>query len=216
MSVISTRHSVVPFVSGESKAFENQRLAKITYKPRGKNAAKFPSVCVSVPAVPELDDVQVSRMMPHIQAICANAQDGIIRSMYESSDGTLKEVSDSDISIDSVIAYLEAEATGSRLTAEKIKEWFKADVAENLTVMLAEKLGFSEMNDAQMETIGKHLNAYADVFASLAGKMVSLDQNKITKLRAALALGKDDESDISMKITAKLDAMEAKPMEELL
>ena len=217
MSLISNRHSVVPFVSGESKAFENQRLAKITYKPRGKNAAKFPSVCVSVPQV-NPQDIQdnIKRLLPHIGTMLENAQDGVIRSMYESSDGQLKEVADSDISIDSVIAFLEAEATGSRLTADKIKEWFKADVAENLTVMLAEKLGFSEMNDAQMETIGKHLNAYAEVFASVSGKMVSLDPNKISKLRAALALAKDDESEVAIKITAKLDAMEAKPMEELL
>ena len=35
-------------------------------------------------------------------------------------------------------------------------------------------------------------------------------------LEMADVYGKDDESEVAIKITAKLDAMEAKPMEELL
>lgn len=217
MSVISNRHTVVPFVSGESKAFQDQRLAKITYKPRNNKPAKFPSVCVSVPQINPTDiESNIKRVIPHVLTMLENAQDGVIRSMYESSEGQLKEVSDSDISFDSILAFMEAEATGSRLTADKIKEWFRSEIADNLTVMIAEKLGFEEMNDSQLETIGKHLNAYADIFASLNGKMVFLDQNKIAKLQAAMNLAKDDEHEVHVKLAAKLEAMAAKPLEELL
>lgn len=217
MSVINNRHTVVPFVSGESKPMQDQRLAKITYKPRGNKPAKFPSVCVSVPQI-NVSEVEnnIKRLLPHIGTMLENAQDGVIRSMYESSEGQLKEVSDDDLNLNSILAFLEAEATGSRLTADKIKEWFKAEVAENLTVVLAEKLGFQDMNDAQLETIGKHLNVYAEAFASLNGKLVFMPQDRVKKLQDVLALASDGENDVCVKLSAKLSAMMEKPMEELL
>jgi hypothetical protein len=216
MSTISNRHTVVPFVAGTTKPLTEQRLAKIGYKPRGKNPAKFPSVAVSVPVLADesIKEVQ-DRLIPYVRTMLESTQDSVIRSMYESSEGQLTSVGDEDISLNACIAFLEAEATGSRLTAEKIKEWFTENLTDPLTVVLAEKLGFEELNDAQMETIGKHLAAYRDTFAMLSGKMVFLDSKKITSLLAAIALV-SEESDITVKLTAKLTEMQQKPVEELL
>jgi hypothetical protein len=218
MSNVSNRHTVVPFVSGETKALSDQRLAKIGYKPRGKNAAKFPSVAVSVPQINPADITEnVQRLLPYIGTMLEGTQDAIIRSMYEGSNGQLSSVADDDISINACIAFLEAEATGSRLTAEKIKEWFVENLTEPLTVYIAQKLGFDDPNEAQMETIGKNLAAYRDTFAVLSGKMVFLEQKKINSLLMALSmLPEECESDISAKLTAKLQAMNEKPVEDLI
>lgn len=221
MSVISNAHTIVPFVSGETKAYQDQRLAKIGYKPRDNKPAKFPSVAVSIPTIPENDIVDnVSRLLPAITTMLEGVQDNIIRGMYENSEGTLKTVLGEDIGIHAIIAYLEAETVGSRLTAEKIKEWFVDTLADPLTVYLSHKLGFGDdPNAAQLETIAKHVNAYRDTFAVLSGKMVFMEGKKINSLITALELiNEEGETDIvTRKITAKLEELKNKPaIEELL
>ena len=70
MSVISNRHSVVPFVSGSSVPMSEQRLARVLYKTSKKDAGKniLPSVCTSVlflsdDAVSE----QIEQLLPHVK-----------------------------------------------------------------------------------------------------------------------------------------------------
>jgi len=218
MSVVSDRHTVVPFVSGKSQALNEQRLAKIGYKTTAKQAAKFPSVCVSVPVITD-DQIADSgeALIPHVRTLLAAAQDGIIRSLYESSDGTLRTVSDAEISVNACIAFLEAEATGGRLTTDAINQWFDSQVSENLIVPMAEKLGFSELNDAQMDTVNKHIKAYRAVIASLASGVTMLQPVQIRGCRFAISLAASDDTEIGKKLVARLDVMSApKPVAELL
>lgn len=85
---ITNRHSVVPFTAGESKPMTGQRLAKVGYKSTKKNPARFKSVCVSVPEIPENNiRSELDRLIPHVRTMLENAQDGIIRSLYESREG---------------------------------------------------------------------------------------------------------------------------------
>jgi hypothetical protein len=217
MSNVATIHDVVPFIAGKTEPLTGQRLAKIGYKSRGKNAAKFASVAVSVPFVSHDDlNANVSRLLPYIQTMCETAQDGIIRGLYESADGMLKTVTDGDISIDAVIGFMEAESQGSRLTKERIESWFDSALVDPLTVIIADKLGFDEPNDAQMATIGKHVRIYRDVLAMLAGGKTFLDPKQIAGCEKALALLDDDSDDIAQKLRNRLQAMKAKPIEELL
>src|SRR3990172_9693778 len=88
----------------------------IWYKTTKKNPAKFPNVAVSVPPITEFDENILERALPYLVTVFENAQDVIIRSLYESSMGQLREVSDDDISPAACLAFLEAEANGSRLT----------------------------------------------------------------------------------------------------
>ena len=100
MSHFPSTHLVTAFDSAKSQALSGQRLAKIRYKTTAKQAAKFPSVCVSVPP---LDDAEIMENLPalkvHIRAMLEAAQDGVIRSLYEVSDGKLSSVQDQDISV---------------------------------------------------------------------------------------------------------------------
>lgn len=208
---ISNRHTVVPFVSGETAAMQGQRLLKIGYKGRGDRPAKFASVAASVPHIdPAHIQEHYNRLLPHIGTMLETAQDGIARSLYESSAGQLSELSDDDISISACLNFMEAEANGSRLTAERIKDWFTAELSENLSVWVAERLGFdgpNGPNDAQMEQVQKQVNAYQGVFQSLSGKNLFLEPGKIQKLENALSLCADDDSEIAKKIAVKLIAL---------
>lgn len=217
MSIVSNVHTVVPFVAGKTQPFQNQRLAKIGYKPRGKNPARFASVAVSVPQIASQDiETNINRLLPYVGTLCESAQDGIIRGLYESSGGNLSSVLDSDISIEAVIGYLEAEALGSRLTKEKIESWFDSELADAITVLIGEKLGFTDPNSEQEKTIAKHVRIYRDVLAMLAGGKTFLDVKQIKGCKTALSLVSDDSDDIAVKLRNRLSAMENKPIEELL
>jgi hypothetical protein len=193
-----------------------QRLAKVGYKSTAKNPAKYPSVCASIPFMEIPSDSQLLKLMPYICAMLENAQDGIIKSLYESSDGKLEAVSDDDISIDSCISYMESEAQGSRLTIELLNKWFEEQMRDNLFVVFADKLGFTDITPDVEVTIGKRLSGYKELFASLSGGKTILQPAQIKGLKQALGYAPDGD-DIALKLMNRLTGMENKPtMAEML
>jgi hypothetical protein len=217
VSNISNRHIINAFVSGKSEPLSGQRLAKVGYKSSKANPAKFPSICVSVPQIdpaPVLENI--NRLLPFIGTMLENAQDGIIRSLYESADGSLSGVNDDEISIDACIAFMSAEASGGRLTIEFLNGWFDQNVKDNLTVVVADKLGFDLSTPEMEQTVGKHVKVYRDLIASLSGGKTILTSVQIVGIRRALEVSSVDD-DTSSKLLARLTAMENKPkIEDLL
>ena len=187
MSTISSRHSVLPFVSGTSKAFTEQRLVKVGYKNTKNAVARFPSVCVSVPVITEIDESHLDRLLPFVVELLENAQDGIVKSLYESSEGALREVSDEEICIDSCISFLESVRRGTQgLTKELIGEWFDEFCVDNLTMLLTEKLGSGG-------DLSRHIKGYREVLASLASPKTSLTPVQIKSCKVVLAGAEDTE-----------------------
>ena len=216
MSIIGTRHTLAPFTSGESKPLTGQRLARIGYKAGGEGKKpKFPSVCASVPPV-ALDAATLvamgERLLPHIRTLLETAQDGIIRSLYESSGGTLREVSDDDISLDACIGWLEAVASGGRLSRELVESWFDRTCRDTLTVLVADKLSFDLSTPEQEETVSRHVRVYRDLLASLTGGKTLLTSVQIAACRRALEVsGVQEDDEIGSKLVSRLDALERKP-----
>lgn len=217
MSNISNRHTVTKFVAGESKPLSGQRLARVGYKTTHKTPAKYPSICASVPQInPEHILGNVTKLLPYICTMLEETQDKILRSLYESSDGTLQAVTDDDISVEQCVAYLAAEAAGTRLTTELVEAWFDAQVSDNLVVVVATKLGYSDLTPENLPTVQKHVKVYRALLSSLAGGKTVLTPTQIQGCKRALEVSSvDDET--SRKLNARLTALEAKPkMEELL
>lgn len=217
MSHFPSTHLVTAFDSAKSQALSGQRLAKIRYKTTAKQKAKFPSVCVSVPP---LADSEIMDNLPalktHIRAMLEAAQDGVIRSLYEAADGNLTSVQDSDISVIACIGYLNAEAEGGRLTKETIDAWFDSSLAEYVTALIAEKLGYDgALTGEQEHTISRHVKGYKDMYSALAGGKTMYQPNQIASLRKVLGLVDTDE--LATKLDARLAGMLSKPkMEDLL
>lgn len=223
MSNVSTAHTVTLFDAKKSQALFGQRLAKVGYKSTkdketGKSIPpKYPSVCTSVPVIQESDFApHMQALMPHIRAMLENAQDGVVRSLYESADGALTQVTDSDISVQACIGWLEAESTGGRLTKEFIEAWFKTSVYDYLVAIVAEKLGYTDtLTPEQEATIERHVAGYRGLYASLAGGKTVLQESQIRSLSKVLELV--DTDDTCEKLKARLTSMLAKPkIEELL
>lgn len=213
MSIISNRHNVVAFESGKSKPFQDQRLAKVGYKTstdkvtKKEIPAKFPSVCASIPEISGWTEQQNQRLRPYFVTLLEDTQDKIFRSLYESSDGSLSNIGDDDLSIDQCISYLESEATGDRLTKEKIGEWFDSSLRDNLTVVICEKLQTEDLEDSR---VGQHLTGYRQLFCSLSKDSGSLQEAQVKGLRNAITVcAVDDE--IGKKLASKLDGMMNRP-----
>lgn len=222
MSNVSPVHDVKPFKAGD-KALSGQRLAKIGYKKTKNQTNPLQSVAVSVPFIAvDAITANIQHLLPHIGTMLENAQDGIIRGLYESSGGNLKIVTDSEISVEACIGFLEAEAAGNRLTSDAIEKWFDAELSENVFAMLAQKLGFlsndadATLTDAQESTVQKHVKIYRDVLASLAGGKTMLAEKQIRGCRNALSLAPDDSDPMVSRLTARLDTMERKNSEDFI
>ncbi len=217
MSHFPSTHLVTAFDSAKSQALSGQRLAKIRYKTTAKQAAKFPSVCASVPP---LADSEIMDNLPalkvHIRAMLEQAQDGVIRSLYEVSEGKLSSVQDQDISVLACIGFLNAESEGGRLTKETIEAWFDSNLGEYVTALIVEKLGYSDdLTPEQEHTIGRHVRGYKDMYSALAGGKTIYQPNQIGSLRRVLGLV--DSSEVGEKLEARLVGMLSKPkMEDLL
>lgn len=217
MSNVSNRHSVIPFVAGKTQPLNGQRLAKVGYKSTAKTPAKFKSVAVSVPKINDpLSIEQMEKMNKHMIAVLETAQDGIIKSLYESSQGALSSVSDEEISFDACLAFLEAEAQGGRLTKEGLEVWFTGNVEGNLTVAIAEKLGWNDPTQAQLEQIAKHVAAYKALIASLSGGATVLNVDQIKQVKKVFDLA-SEEDDTLNKLKKRIEKMEQPaPVAELI
>jgi len=216
MSNVSTAHDMRPFTAGD-KPLTGQRLAKIGYKKTKDQPNPLPSVCVSLPhiAVSDIQD-NISALMPYICNMLQDTQDKIIRQRYEDSQGSLKIVTDADVSVSACLAYLSAESEGNRLKSETIETWFDAALSDNLTAYIAEKLGFQDFTDAQQATVAKHVKVYREVMASLAGGKTLLAEKQIKGCRTALALAADDSDPMVGRLSKRLDSMEKKATDEFL
>lgn len=215
MSNVSQAHTIVPFVAGETKALTGQRLARVICKQTAKMAKDgikaLPSVAASVPQISS-DSVaaRVPDLMPYIVQMVESAQDGIIRSLYESSEGALTQVLDSEISLDAVIAFLGAESEGDRLTKKAIELWFDSAAKDACAAIVAEKFGFAgdsaEWSENQQTRVNMGLKAYKDLFSGLSGGRTHYDDKIIRGLILALELM--DSDSIGSRLRARLAKME--------
>ena len=209
MSAISNRHQVIPFIAGKTAPFAEQRLSKVGYKPSKNAPAKYPSICASIPKISSewITEQNISRLQEHIKNLLQDAQDGILKSLYESSDGTLSGITDSDISFDACVNFMDAESIGDRLTIESINQWFDSQVADNLTVVIAERLKFDLSTPEQKSTVSQHVKGYRGLIASLSGGKTFLQPVQIAGLKRALDVSSVDD-EMSKKLYARLENME--------
>ena len=214
MSNISNRHTVNSFVAGKSEPLNGQRLVRVLYKPRGNKPAQYPSVCVSVPPMDTAvwnTESGIKRIAPYFNTYLESVQDKIVKSLYESKDGHLSSVGDSEISFDAICAFLESETTGGRLTKESIEQWFDAQMKDNLTVIFADKMRLALETDEEIEKVTQQVNAYRASYASLSASIVNFGSAQLVNLSKALDISNVDD-DMSQKLRNRITNLQ-KPIE---
>jgi hypothetical protein len=181
MSVVSDRHTFVPFTSGESKPFADQRLAKVGYKAKSGKT----SVCVSIPKLTDTSVDAINAAFPvDMRKRAEDFQDSLIRNLYESGNTA---IGSHEIDQRAILAYLEAENNAGRLSAEKVREWFNGEFLETALPVLAEK--YQTEDDKVLQ---QKCNAWLAAFVSLTGNSpISID--RLRQLRSLTNLvGEDD------------------------
>ena len=211
MSNISNRHNINAFVAGKSQPLTGQRLAKVGWKTTKKQKAKFSNICASVPMI-DPAELNMERWHNHVRALMETAQDGIIRSLYESNNGNLSSVSDDEINESACLAFLDAESNGGRLTKEFLASWFDEMLADNLTVALAERTN-SQIDD---DKIKRAVHAYKAMITALSAGPTMYSPEQVAQLQKAIALASEDD-ETGTRLNKRLDSMLNKEkMEDLL
>ncbi len=223
MSNISEVHSIEAFDSKKSQALSGQRLAKIGYKQTeamtrdGKKA--LPSICVSVPPMDTAVVLAHSQqLLPYIVAMCEAAQDDIIRGLNDASNGTLREVTDSQIDMAAILQQLAAKQEGERLTKEKIAAWCESsNLADALRLRFAELLGVSDTpSNEENARIEAQVKQYKEMFSALAGSKTYYEEKQAKLLAKALDVaaaysGEIAEDALYCKFSARIQEMIQNP-----
>jgi hypothetical protein len=222
MSVIDTlNHSVVTYDPKSSKAFSGQRLAKVTYKTITNKddplcGIKRESKCVSIPVVQSTDVIaNVTALAPAICEYLQTVQDKIVRERIDLGAGSIAM---EEISIAGCIEWLENNSESGRLTKESVATWFNETISESLAVLLADKLGVSEVpTDAESAKILAVVDQFKAKISSLAGGKTSYEPKLCKSLLNALELAPAGDV-LATRFSMRLNKMveESKANEDLL
>lgn len=211
MSVIdSLNHSVVSYDPKSSKAFNGQRLAKVTYKTITDKESplcgiKRESKCVSIPVVAVGEVIANAAILaPAIAEYLQTVQDRIVR---ERIDLGAASISMDEISIAGCIDWLENNSESGRLTKESVATWFNETISESLAVVLADKLGVSSTpTDSESAKILAVVDQFKAKISSLAGGKTSYEPKLCKSLLNALELAPAGDV-LATRFTARLNKM---------
>lgn len=216
MSVISDRHSFVPFVSsgaGKSKAMDSQRLLKVVFKSRNGESARQ-SVCASVPVIDRnIVSADINLFVPYVCDLIAATQDAIGRQLViDGNDAVTTE----QISTSAVLEYLAAQSKGDRITSADISDWFTGALEPILLVAFADKLGIGDQpTDEQAETLQRMCNVYREKLGAMAGGRTAYPEVICGKLLKALELCDSDDV-MAQRLIQKLTAMQKVSVEDMI
>ena len=149
-----------------SKALDGQRLVRLIAKGKEKHENLAESLCVSVPVI-ELEEVMrhIDVLAPYVVGMVHDTQDKLIRE-YRITHGH-DSINEAEFDMAHVVQWLADNATGERLTAAALKDWFAADYGEVCRDWLAslkssEGLGADALNH-KYNVFESMIVAYADV-----------------------------------------------------
>ena len=162
---IGSNHMFSPLTK-TSKAIDGQRLVRLIAKGKEKHENLSESLCVSVP-VTGLEEVMshIDVLAPYVVGMVHDTQDKLIRE-YRITHGH-ESINEAEFDIAHVVHWLTDNATGERLTAAALKEWFAADYGEVCREWLAslkssEGLSADALNH-KYNVFESMIVAYADV-----------------------------------------------------
>lgn len=126
MSIVSTSHAFTQLTK-DSAPMSGQRLVRLIAK--ASRDGKYPSphltesLCVSVPRLTQEEVIEsIDRLIPHLVRMCEGVQDKLVRE-YRIESGR-DDVHQDIFGMSQVIAYLDADSLGDRVTREYLAEWF--------------------------------------------------------------------------------------------
>lgn len=180
MSNVSSTHAVVKHISGETKAFSGQRLARIIAKKgsdgkyQSEHLTETKSVSIPVMASESFTPEILASFMPQIMDMFMGYQDSIIAELVK--DGA-DNIHDDQIGFPAIAKWLESNAGTARITKELLQAWFMeayADVAAEY-ICGALKWDFNTLSADQEKVLEQKINLLRDMFAGFSSGKYSPD-----------------------------------------
>lgn len=186
MSNVSVRHGFQK-LEKNSKPLSGQRLVRLIAKKdrEGQYASAnlTESLFVSIPpiAVDSITD-HIGSLIPHIVSLLEGTQAEIIRE--KRIEFGHPSIDEEEFDISHCIAFLDANATGSRLTTEYLQSWFVEMYSDSAAEFIAKmnKCSVDELSEEQL----KKTAVLRDMFSGFASARYSPD---IPKCKAMIRFG---------------------------
>lgn len=139
------------------------------------------TVSVSVPTVS--DDLIIDsaiNLIPHIRNLVMDAKKELVKELILSD--AITSVHDDQISMTAVIAYLDSNAAGNRMTTELVSAWFTEYYGEAALKFVSRKLGgnIADMSDAHKAMAEKYVNALRGIFELFASPKFKPQTNQFS------------------------------------
>lgn len=155
----------------------------------------------------------VARLAPYVQGFIADTISAMVKEKHKKGESSIYPES---VSLDNVLAYLDAAAESGRLNKEAIAAWFDASVSDALVVRAVTALGFDidNLTDEQTAKVIASVQGYKDRYCALASPatVVAIDTaNKLVALITEIA----PDTRIGKQLVARLMPKESKAVELL-
>lgn len=195
-------------VVSKKEPSEGMRLARVIRKTTKEGVKTKDSEGCFVPSLAWSDSI--------VDAVSDNAvlQDAILNMLESVQDRIIRKCSDNsrspcdaDINITGILAQLaeeqEAEGTG-RLSKESIAAFFTQSLQDRLTVVFAEKLGYSENPaEEQIAKLNQVIAGYRDTLCKLSAPSCNLQPAVVEKLQGVLKYAEQGDT-MAQRLNAKL------------
>lgn len=196
---------------------EGLRTSKLLYKvnPNTKKALAENS-CVFLPAIAAAElEKNLSGLSDYLCNYLETVQDKIIRELHLTGVASVKP---EQVSIASIISYLESTTTTSRLSGDDIKAWFDADMKEGLLFAFVESMGLDADNisEEDLQRVEIVVGAYRGKFAMLASGKTVFKVEDIEQLTKALNVCGLADSPLGSRFIARMSNMTAKSEDVLM
>lgn len=166
---------------GEFKPYDSQldiveitgtRILKLLYQVNAKTKTKIQeNAYVRLPTkhlTEEVVKANIDVLAVHVVKFLQEVEDKTIRADH--AKGLLSVYTES-LGISNLIESLETSNEGTRLTKDKIAEWFDAEILESLSLLFMDKMGVEDIDAISKQDESKILTilaAYKDKFQHLA------------------------------------------------
>ncbi len=234
MSVISDFHTVEIYTGKNKPSDDTQRLCVITFKTEKKKATKEftdesgkkianpdydpnykkpEARCVSIPKLKI--HVTPSEISDAMQTAFEDLQDALIRKLIIEKlekNETILNFHNDQIGFTAIAAYAAEVAASGKLTKEAIHDWFDNDVADALTLAIANVMKMGDKPKPEEEKrLAEAVTLYRTTFGSFAAPKAGLSKGTALQMQKALNVCSEKESRVFRVIDQKIkDALEEK------
>jgi hypothetical protein len=186
------------------------RMVKCLYKATKVDGKLVPSKlansCLEIPYISE-DAVKenMEDLLPHVVSYLETVQDAMVKNVHGTGATEAEETS---FSISNILLHLEESATSGKLTKEAAEGWFDSEVADNLTVLFADKLGVSDdPTEEEVEKLTQICKVYRTKIAALVGPKTFYTPDEAESLKKSINLTEANSTVIGSRFIKRLDQM---------